>query len=153
MCCVCACNFYSDHSRDNNCVRPDKTLIKGEDASAVYDMALYLAGIFHVIEWIRTTILLAVICIGANLMPIWYASAISALFGIAVFIYLQVIYASDDSKACESAQKTRHDWLMVEIIYFWILFWIFQVPFLIIRFYKKEAIEEVLNAETPEESD
>ena len=128
-------------------------MIKGEAASEVYDKALYLAGIFHVIEWIRTTILLAIICIGANLMPIWYASAISALFGIAVFIYLQVIYASDDSKACESAQKTRHDWLMVEIIYFWILFWIFQVPFLIIRFYKKEAIEEVLNAETPEESD
>ena len=95
MCCVCACNFYSDHSRYNNCVRPDGTLIKGEAASEVYDMALYLAGIFHVIEWIRTTILLAVICIGANLMPIWYASAISALFGIAVFIYLQVMKALD----------------------------------------------------------
>ena len=125
ICCVCACNFYSDHSRYNNCVRPDKTLIKGENATAVFDMALYLAGIFHVIEWIRTTILLAVICIGANLMSIWYATSINALFGIAVFIYVQVIYASDDSKACESAQKTRHDWLMVEIIYFWILFWIF----------------------------
>ncbi len=29
MCCVCACNFYSDHSRYNTCIRPGKTLIKG----------------------------------------------------------------------------------------------------------------------------
>ena len=42
---------------------------------------------------------------------------------------------------------------MVEIIYFWVLFWIFQVPFLIVRLYKKEAIEEILNAEDVEESD
>ncbi len=42
---------------------------------------------------------------------------------------------------------------MVEIIYFWVLFWIYQVPFVIIRFFKKEKIEEVLNAETPEEDD
>ena len=103
MCCVSACNFYSDHSRYNTCTRPDKTQIKGENASKVYDMAIYLTGVYHVIEWIRTTILLTVICVGANLMQIWYASALSALFGIAVFIYLHVVYASDDSKACESA--------------------------------------------------
>ena len=127
ICCVCACNFYSDHSRYNNCARPDKSLIKGEDASEVYDMAIKLAGIFHVIEWIRTTALLFVIvCIGANLMHAWYITGIlSSLFGIAVFIYLHVVYASDDSKACADAQKTRHDWLMVEIIYFWVLFWIY----------------------------
>ena len=88
-------------------------------------MALYLLGIFHVIEWIRTTILLAIICIGANLLPVWYLSALSAFYGIAVFIYAHVVYASDDSIACADAQKFRHDWLMVEIIYFWTLFWIF----------------------------
>ena len=153
MCCVSACNFYSDHSRYNNCTRENGELITGEDASKVYDMAIYLLGIFHVIEWIRTTILLAVICVGANLLPVWYISAISALFGIAVFIYAHVIYASDDSKACSEAQKTRHDWLMVEIIYFWTLFWIYQVPMVVLRFYKKEKLEEILNAETPEESD
>ena len=58
-----------------------------------------------------------------------------------------------DSKACKAAQQTRHDWLMVELIYFWVLFWIFQAPFLFIRFYKREKLEEILNEETPEESD
>ncbi len=153
ICCVCACNFYSDHSRFNNCTRDDGTIIAGDEASKVYDMALYVLGIFHVIEWIRTTILLAIICIGANLLPLWYASAISAPFAIGVFIYAHVVYASDDSKACADAQKTRHDWLMVELIYFWTLFWIYQVPMLLLRFYRKEKLEEILNAETPEESD
>lgn len=83
----------------------------------------------------------------------WYLSGISALYGIAVFIYAHVVYASDDSIACSEVQKFRHNWLMVEIIYFWTLFWIYQVPMLIIRFYKKEKLEEILNAETPEESD
>ena len=102
ICCVCACNFYSDHDRFNNCTREDGSVIAGEDASKVYDMALYLLGIFHVMEWIRTTILLTVICIGANLMIAWYLSGLSALYGIAVFIYAHVIYASDDSVACSS---------------------------------------------------
>ena len=101
---VCACNFFSDFSRFNNCVRADGSIISGNDASAVYDMAIYLTGIFHVMEWIRTTILLTVVCVGANLMPIWYVSAISALYGIAVFIYAHVIYASADSKVCKTAQ-------------------------------------------------
>ena len=30
-------------------------------------------------------------------MQIWYLSAISMLYGIAVFVYAHVIYASDDS--------------------------------------------------------
>ena len=104
MCAVCACNFYSDISRFNNCTRNDGSLIAGNDASAVYDMAIYLLGIFHVMEWLRTTILLTVVCVGANLMTIWYVSAISSLYGIAVFIYAHVIYASMDSKACKGPQ-------------------------------------------------
>ena len=99
-------------------------LTAGDEASKVYDMALYVLGIFYVIEWIRTTILLAIICIGANLLPLWYASAISAPFAIGVIIYAHVVYASDDSKACA----------VVELIYFWTLFWIYQVPMLLIRF-------------------
>ena len=97
MCAVSACNFYSDVSRFNNCVYPDGTLIIGNDASAVYDMAIYLLGIFHVMEWLRTTILLTVVCVGTNLMTIWYLSSISVLYGIAVFVYAHVIYAGADS--------------------------------------------------------
>lgn len=100
ICCVAACNFYSDASRNNACTLSNGTKISGEEASQVLDVAIKLTGIFHVMEWIRTTILLTVICIGVNLMHVWYVSTITALYGIAVFIYLIYVYASDAGRAC-----------------------------------------------------
>ena len=101
------------------------TVISGNDASTVFDTAIKLAGIFHIIEWIKTTLLLTVICIGVNLMSVWYASAISGLYGIAVFFYMMSVMASDLGQACAVSQKTRYTWLIVEIVYFWVLFFIF----------------------------
>ncbi len=108
ICCVCACNFYSDVTRHNPCALADNVMLTGEDASAVLDTAIKLAGIFHIIEWIRTTILLVAICIGANVVHLWYLTAISALYGIAVFIYLHVVYASTNGMACGLVQTTRY---------------------------------------------
>ena len=41
---------------------------------------------------------------------------------------------------------------MVEIIHFWVVFWVFLFPFFYMRFFKKETVHEYLYA-TPEESD
>lgn len=71
------------------------TVVKGDEASKVFDTAIKLAGIFHIIEWIRTTLLLTVICIGVNLMSIWYFTAISSLYGLAVYFYMMSVMASD----------------------------------------------------------
>ena len=79
---------------------PSGILVSGDSASSVFDTAIKLAGIFHVIEWIRTTLMLTVICIGVNLMTVWYASAISALYGMAVFFYMMSVMASDLGQAC-----------------------------------------------------
>lgn len=98
------------------CELPSGIKLEGEDASAVYDAAIKLAGVFHVIEWIRTTLLLTVICIGVNMMQVWYVTAVSALYGVGVFIYLHVVYFSVESTACAENQTTRHQWLMAEII-------------------------------------
>jgi hypothetical protein len=68
-------------------------------------------------------------------MQVWYISSITALYGIAVFIYLIYVYASEDGKACGVYQNTRYQWMMVEIIYFWVLFFIYQVPFAIFFFF------------------
>jgi hypothetical protein len=136
------------------CVREsDGTKMTGEDASAVLDMAIYLGGVFHVAEWIRSTILLVIVLVGVNLMQIWYVTAINALYGIAIFIYIMVVVGSEDGKSCAASQPTRYRWLEVEIIYFWILFWIYQVPFMIAYLYKKEKLHEIMNAESEEEED
>ena len=105
--CVAACNFFSDISRYNSCVSGD-VIISGEDASAVYDTAIKLAGVFHVMEWVRSTILLTVVCIGVNLMQVWYVTAVTALYGIGTFIYVMIVVGSENGQACSEAQDTRY---------------------------------------------
>ena len=47
---VCgACNAYSDTTRTNMCTLEDGTELKGEDASKVYDLAIMLSAIYHMI--------------------------------------------------------------------------------------------------------
>ena len=142
--CVSVCNFYSDVSRYYICQKGDQ-LIRGDDASAVYDTALYLVGIFHIIEWVRTTVLLVVVCVGVNLMKVWYYTAFSSIFGFICLVYVHIAVAGEDGQACSSAQETRYQWLVVEVVYFWTLFWIYQIPVVVFKFYSKEKLEEILN--------
>merc|ERR1712127_360762 len=95
ICCVAARNFYSDIGRYDPCPMPDGSELKMEDAASVYDTAIKLAGIFHIMEWIRTTILLTVICVGVNLPQVWYFTSVTALYGLGVFIYVIVVFASE----------------------------------------------------------
>jgi hypothetical protein len=82
----------------------DNTQITGEDASAVYDLAILLAGIYHVTEWVRSTILLTTICIGVNLMPLWYATSIVGFYGLGAFLYIHYVYfLTDEGSACAEA--------------------------------------------------
>lgn len=97
--CMGAGIYYSDRSRFH-CVLYSYDIHK---ASEVYDLAIFYTGVFHIIEWIRTTILLVVICAGTNcLMYVWYLSAISTLYGVGVFVYVHIVYFSADGQACSS---------------------------------------------------
>ena len=94
--CVAVCNFYGDVSRYYICQREDMSYIRGEEASAVYDLALYMTGVFHVVEWIRATILLVVIFVGVNLMHVWYASALSSIYGLVCLVIVHIAAFSED---------------------------------------------------------
>ena len=96
--------------------------MSGEDASAVFDTAIKLTAIYHIIEWIRTTLLLTVVGIGANIMHVWYGSGIIALYGAASYIYLIVVYFSPQGKACGETQDSRYKWMLVEMVYFFVVF-------------------------------
>lgn len=137
--CVGVCNFYSDISRYHICQRADGSLIRGDEASAIYDTALYLAGIFHVCEWIRATILVVITLIGMEYpyAVYKYSGYISVPFGLIVLIFVHIAYGSPDGWACAEYQKTRHQWLMCEIIYFWTLFWWFSFPCCFLRCYRR----------------
>lgn len=153
MCCVSACNMYSDTTRTAPCILNDGTVLKDDDASKVFDIAIKLLAIYHITEWVRTTILLVVVCIGVNLMHIWYLSSLVVLYAIPVFVYIHFVYASEEGIACGEHQHERRLWLMVEIIYFWVIFWVFQVPFGVFRLFKREKLFEILNAKDESDDD
>lgn len=152
VCCVAACNFYSDATRNATCT-VDGVEKTGADASAIMDTAILLAGIWHIIEWIRTTILLTVILIGVNLMHVWYATAIASVYGFVSFIYLMAVYFGSEAAGCEANQPTRYQWLMVEMIFFFTLFFPFLAPMAIVRCFRREQLQELLNEEEEEEDD
>ena len=86
-------------------------------------------------------------------MQVWYATSVISLYGIGVFIYVTIVFASADAQACLANQKTRYEWLMVEVIYFFTLFGVFQFVFALIRCFKKETLHEILNKEDDEDED
>lgn len=100
MCCVCACNFFSDVTRKNECLI-EGSVVTDEDASKILDLPIAMAGIWHIIEWIRTTVLLTVIFIGAHqLMWVWYVTMINAFYGIACLIVVMMVYLGEKGKSC-----------------------------------------------------
>ena len=140
---VAACNFYSDVTRKDTCDMGNDVFKTGEDASAIMDVGIKVCGIFHIIEWIRTTALLCVILIGSPLLNVWYFTAIPTfLYGIVAFIIMHTVAFGSDAASCKDTQTTRYDWLKYEIIYFWTLFWIFSFPMGVFRLFKKEKLEE-----------
>lgn len=151
ICCVAACNFYSDAAREQICVLPNGVALTAEESSAVFDTAIKLGGVFHIMEWIRTTILLTVICVGVNLTQVWYFTSVTALYGLGTFIYVIVVFASEKGQACMEPQIYRYQWLMSEIIIFFTLFFIYQVPILLVRCFSKQKLHEILNAESEDE--
>ena len=126
---VAVINLYSDKDRLIPC---DVTgpLADPEEASKIFDMPLVMLAIFHMIEWIRATVLLSVVCIGVNWMLFWYITIPNTVFGLIVYALVHMSYFSDDGKACSEFQENRANWLMGEIIGFWVLFFIFAFPFL-----------------------
>lgn len=82
---VIGINLYSDHDRFKKC---GGALFDGDEASSeVYDMAIMLLVIHHIIEWVRVIIFGVCVIIGANLMIVWYATSINTLFGIIVYCH------------------------------------------------------------------
>ena len=159
--CVATVNLYSDVDRLTPCSTTGD-LADPEEASKVFDMPLKLLAIWHMIEWIRTTVLLTVICIGVNWTIFWYATIPNSLFGIVVYALVHMVYFDADGEACAEVQKNRAAWLLGEIIAFWVVFFFFVFPFIwtfvlgkakadatLLKAYKEAAEES--DGEEPEE--
>lgn len=98
--CVGVVNFYSDVDRFNSCGIEGYLPV---DNAKVYDGALLLLAIFHLIEWIRTTLLFTVVVLGQTMQVLLYAYAflfLNTIFGIIVVIYAMMVRFGDEGEAC-----------------------------------------------------
>ena len=134
-------NFYCDVDRFTNCL-PDQTPI---EAAAVFDNALLLFAIFHLVEWIKTSLLLAVACVGLPLMWIYYIASINTIYGFVCTIYTLITLLSEEGEACGDVQVNRGWWLKYEVISFIALFFLYPGPILPLLGCSKQSHDEILN--------
>ena len=77
-------------------------------------------------------------------MHIWYVTGLNTLYGIAVHIYVHVVRFSEPGKSCADIQKYRANFLLTDVIVFWLTFHIMSVPHLFFICMKKENLEDAL---------
>ena len=105
--CVGACNFFSDTTRTNTCTLKDGSLLENEEASAVFDTSLRLVTIWHIAEWVRSTVMLCITMLGAPFLSIWYATGIvTSLFGLVSFLLVHVGRFGEEGISCAESQST-----------------------------------------------
>ena len=141
---VAVINLYSD--KDRLIICPSIEAAGGDEndwpdkSSDVFDFPLLMLALYHMMEWIRTTVLLTVVCIGVKWTWVWYVTSFNTLFGIVVYAIVHMVYMSDDGKSCKDAQENRAAWLLVEIICFWCLFFCCCFPMICTIFCGKERV-------------
>ena len=103
--CIAIVNFYGDSDRFISCQIDNYR--KPLDAAAVFDKPLLMLCIYHIIEWLRTTVLLASICVGSSIswmMYIWYFTVFNTLFGLFACVKAMAVLGSVEGMACATHQ-------------------------------------------------
>lgn len=81
-------------------------------SSKVYDTAILLVTIFHMVEWLRQTVFLTGAMVEVNLIPLFYALSLNIPFGfIAMLVGIGVRYSADGKDCAEDAQPERARYL------------------------------------------
>ena len=151
--CVGCINLYSDIDRTSPCDVEGTSLFDPEEATKVFDTPLLLLAIWHIIEWIRTTVLLTIVLIGVNWTISWYVMAPNTLFGLVVYAIAHMAYFSEDGKKCKETQPNRAVWLLVEIIFFWSCFFLYVFPFIWTICKGKAAADRTIKKALEEENE
>lgn len=108
-------------------------------SSKVYDNAIAVVTVFHMIEWLRQTVFLTSALVNVNLMPLYYALSINVPFGfIAMIIGIAVRYGADGKDcALEGAQLERGRYLQYQIL---CIFLYIPMMFLHMIFFKVKGV-------------
>jgi hypothetical protein len=111
---IAGVNMYADISRKTACGGEEF----GEAASSVFDTGIGIVTVWHMIEWIRWTLLLTTALVDANLIPLFNILTINVPFGfIACFIAIGTRF-SEAGNACseEGFQPERAFYLGLQVL-------------------------------------
>jgi hypothetical protein len=117
-------NVFCDKDRMLSCGGK----LTGDDASAVYDPALVVLAIYHLIEWFRFIVFLTAVFLGANMISLYYILYLNTLFGIAAYCDAHARRYNDNGKLCAESQHYRAQVLVAEVVIFWTSFLIMSFP-------------------------
>ena len=150
---ISSANFYSDADRLIPCAQ-DGDLAKPSGASALLDKPILMIGIFHLLSWLRTAVLFVVVCLGINLMQVWYLTLPVTIYGIVSYIIVAMTYFSPDGEACSAAQEHRGTYLLTEVCCCWAFLLLNLLPFVVLCMSKDSHDKNIRKAdESDEEGD
>jgi len=81
-----------------------------EKVSGVYDFPILIVTIYHMIEWIRWTILGTCALVDANLIPVFYFLHLNIIFGFFAILFA-IIGGSSAAADCSTVQPERARYL------------------------------------------
>ena len=87
---------YGHYTREFTCGGADTA----EKAEAVYDVAIALVAIFHMIEWARQTVFVITCLIGTNMVKVFYIMSFNICYGIIALI-IGIVTGFTSEEACQ----------------------------------------------------
>lgn len=119
---------YVHYSRFTGCAGT----VDFKGASEVFDGALLIVLIFHIIEWIRQTVMLTTILVGVKWLLVYNLLSLNLLFGlVACIIGFATGFGADAS--CTEAQPGRALFLQLQLLTFFLFPLWNQLPILVFK--------------------
>lgn len=104
-------------------------------------------------EWARIIVFGVCVVIGANLMWIYYATSINTFYGIAAYCYAHYARFNTYGKACADVQTFRGQFLLAEVIIFWLSYHFMSAPWLLMKLMKDETLDKAWKGGSDEEEE
>lgn len=149
---IAGVNAYADYTREKVC--GDPVAKDGDEASAIFDSAIAIATIYHMIEWVRWTLLLTSALVSVNLVGLFNILGVNWIVGLVSLIITQASRYSQHGNHCatETLQPTRALYLALQPICFVLSFFFTFAAHIFMRLRGKDWVHEQFIAE-PEEDD
>jgi hypothetical protein len=116
---IAGVNAFADYTRKNICGSITGTgSVAADEASAIFDTALALSTVYHMIEWLRWTLFATTALVGADLLTLFKIFSINIPFGVVTFIIALATRYGTDGAACavENLQETRGSFLSLQVV-------------------------------------